>query len=216
MNFQPDYSQIETVLLNKRPERLPLYEHHIDRPFIEKAIGKEIGLEGNKPGDFEEYYRQIIGFWKDMTYDAFDYEAAICDIFPGHGAITGGMLGPIQTRDDFNRYPFDEIPQIFWDTYSPHLDAIRKVIPDGMKAYGGCGYGVFESSEDLVGYESLAILQYTDPDLFTDLFSAHYPVNIIHDYGVAKHSQDIFYTGSPLVMGIYISLHKSSTSLSKA
>ena len=35
-----------------------------------------------------------------MTFDAFDYEAAICDIFPGHGAIVGGMLGPIQTRED--------------------------------------------------------------------------------------------------------------------
>ncbi len=133
-------------------------------------MGKEIVVQGNKPEDFEEYYRQIIGFWKDMTYDAFDYEAAICEVFPGHGAILGGMLGPIQTRDDFNKYPFDEIPKIFWETYSPHLDAIRKVMPAGMKAYGGCGYGIFESSQDLVGYESLAVLQYTDPELFGDLF----------------------------------------------
>ncbi len=46
-----------------------------------------------------------------MTYDAFDYEAAICEIFPGHGAIMGGR-GPILTRDDFNKYPFDELPNI--------------------------------------------------------------------------------------------------------
>jgi len=170
MDFQADFRQIEKVLHNIRPDRLPLYEHHIDKPFIEKAVGKEIIVEGNKPEDFEEYYRQIIGFWKDMTYDAFDYEAAICEVFPGHGAILGGMLGPIQTRDDFNKYPFDEIPKIFWETYSPHLDGIRKVMPAGMKAYGGCGYGIFESSQDLVGYESLAVLQYTDPELFGDLF----------------------------------------------
>ena len=43
-------------------------------------------------------------------------------------------------------------------------------MPSGMKAYGGCGYGIFESSEDLVGYESLAVMQYLDPDLFSDLF----------------------------------------------
>ena len=170
MSFKPDYRQIEKVLHNQRPERLPLYEHHIDKPFIEKAIGKEIGLQGNRPEDFEDYYRQIIGFWKDMTYDAFDYEAAICDIIPGHGAIMGGMLGPIQTRDDFNKYPFDEIPKIFWEAYTPHLEAIRKVMPAGMKAYGGCGYGIFESSEDLVGFESLAVQQYLDPELFADLF----------------------------------------------
>ena len=170
MEFQPDYRQIEKVLYNQRPDRLPLYEHHIDTPFIEKVVGKKIGIEGNKPKDYENYYRQIIGFWKDMTYDAFDYEAAICDIIPGHGAISGGMLGPIQTRDDFNKYPFDEIPKIFWETYTPHLEAIRKVMPPGMKAFGGCGYGIFETSEDLVGFESLAVMQYIDPDLFTDIF----------------------------------------------
>ena len=169
-SFQPDYRQIEKVLYNKRPKRLPLYEHHIDKPFIEKAVGSMIDLGGSKSDDFEEYYRQIIGFWKNMTYDAFDYEAAICDIFHGHGAIFGGMPGPIQTRDDFNKYPFNDIPKIFWETYTPHLEAIRNVLPAGMKAYGGCGYGIFESSEDLVGYENLAVLQYLDPDLFADLF----------------------------------------------
>ena len=170
MQFQPDYRHIEKVLYNLRPERLPMYEHHIDTPFIEKALGRKIQIQGDKPVHYEEYYRQIIGFWKDMGYDAFDYEAAICDIFPGHGAILGGMLGPIQTRQDFNNYPFDELPHIFWDTYNPHLDAIRKVMPHGMKAYGGCGYGIFEASQDLVGFENLAVMQYMDPDLFRDLF----------------------------------------------
>ncbi len=169
-SFTPDYTQIEAVLHNRRPERLPLYEHHIDAPFIEKATGKTISIEGNSSRDFENYYSRIVSFWKEMTYDAIDYEAAVCDLYPGHGAISGGMLGPIQSRDDFNKYPFDEIPGIFWDTYTPHLEAIRKVLPPGMKAFGGCGYGIFESAEDLVGYESLAVLQYTDPGLFTDLF----------------------------------------------
>jgi hypothetical protein len=168
--FEPDYNQILQVLYNRRPERLPLYEHHIDAPFIAKAIGRELVLQGNKSADLENYYRQVTGFWKDMTYDAFDYEAAICEIFPGHGAIMGGMAGPIQTMADLEKYPFDELPGIFWKTYKPHLEAIRKIIPKGMKAYGGCGYGIFESAEDLVGYQQLATMQYTDPDLFALLF----------------------------------------------
>jgi uroporphyrinogen decarboxylase len=169
-DFQPDYHQILEVLYNRKPDRLPLYEHHIDLPFIENALNKTIQIEGNRPADFEAYYTQIAGFWRDMTYDAFDYEAAICEIFPGHGAINGGMLGPIQNRDDFNKYPFDELPKIFWETYTPHLEAIRQVMPAGMKAFGGCGYGIFESSQDLVGYESLCTMQYLDPELFSDLF----------------------------------------------
>lgn len=168
--FEPDYRNILKVLHNERPDRLPLYEHHIDLPFISKYLGKENGLQGDKPEDYREYYRNIIGFWEKMTYDAFDYEAAICDIFPDHGAIMGGRPGPIQNREDFNKYPFDEIPEIFWRTYRPHLDAIRAVMPQGMKAYGGCGYGIFESSQDLVGFEPLCLMQFLDPDLFRDLF----------------------------------------------
>ena len=169
--FEPDYRQILQVLYNRRPERMPLYEHHIDAPFIAKALGRELVLQGGKPADYENYYRTIAGFWRDMTYDAFDYEAAICEIFPGHGAIMGGMAGPVQTMADLERYPFDELPRIFWQTYKPHLDAIRKVMPRGMKAFGGCGYGIFESAEDLVGYQQLATMQYTDPELFEQLFT---------------------------------------------
>jgi uroporphyrinogen decarboxylase len=169
-SFQPDYNNLLAVLNNQRPDRIPLYEHHIDAPFISKVMGKEIVLHGNLAGDYEEYYRKITSFWKNNTYDGFDYEAAICDIIPDHGAILGGRPGPIQTRDDFNKYPFDDIPKIFWETYTPHLEAIRKVMPAGMKAFGGCGYGVFETSQDLVGYEYLCVLQYTDPDLFRDVF----------------------------------------------
>ena len=168
-SFQPDYTNILKVLYNERPDYLPLYEHHIDTPFISKVLGREISAEGKTGEDLVEHYRTVIGFWRDHTYDAFDYEAAICEIFPGHGAILGGE-GPIQSRTDFEKYPFDELPEIFWKTYTPHLEAIRKALPEGMKAYGGCGYGIFESAQDLVGYTSLCLMQYDDPDLFTDLF----------------------------------------------
>ena len=168
--FQPDHTHVLEVLYNRKPQRLPVYEHHIDVPFISKALGKEIICQGKSPKDLDAYYSELTGFWRDMTYDAIDYEAAICDILPDHGAILGGRPGPIQTRDDFEKYPFDEIPDIFWNTYTPHLEALKRVMPEGMKAYGGCGYGIFETSEDLVGYEHLCIMMYTDPDLFTDLF----------------------------------------------
>lgn len=168
--MEPDYRNILDVLYNRKPRRLPLYEHHIDVPFISRYLNDDIVLQGNKPEDYEAYYQKIVSFWKDMTYDAFDYEAPICDIYPGHGAIIGGMKGPIQNRDDFNKYPFDEITEIFWNEYTPHFEAIRKVMPAGMKAYGGCGYGIFESARDLVGFEELCTMQYLDPELFADLF----------------------------------------------
>jgi uroporphyrinogen decarboxylase len=169
-DFAPDFTNLLQVLLNQKPGRLPIYEHHIDAPFISKVLGEELDPENLNHKELIEYYRKIIGFWKDMTYDGFDFEAAICDILPGHGAIMGGKPGPIQTRDDFKKYPWKEIPAIFKEKYTPHFDAIRMTLPPGMKAYGGCGYGIFEASQDLVGYEPLCVLQYLDPDLFRDLF----------------------------------------------
>ena len=71
--FIPDCNNILQVLYNRKPKRLPLYEHHIDVAFISKAMGGEVALQGNKELDFEEYYRKVIGFWRDRTFDAFDY-----------------------------------------------------------------------------------------------------------------------------------------------
>ncbi len=168
--FQPDFNNLSAVLNNQRPDRLPVYEHIIDIEFISKAQGRILIPQSQEPVDLEGFYTELIAFWKDMTYDGFAFEAAICEILPDHGAIKGGRPGPIQTRADFEKYPFNEIPRIFWETYTPHLEAIRKVMPLGMKAYGGCGNGIFETSEDLVGYEYLSVIQYLDPDLFRDLY----------------------------------------------
>lgn len=169
-DFIPDYTNLLHVVMNIKPRRLPLYEHHIDPPFISKVLAEKIEPSGLKPGELPDYYRKVIGFWRDMTYDGFDFEAAICDILPGHGAIMGGMKGPVQTREDFEKYPWEEIPAIFRQKYTPHFEAIRKTMPAGMKAYGGCGYGIFEASQDIVGYEPLCTMQFLDPDLFRDVF----------------------------------------------
>ena len=169
--FEPDYRNILKVLYNQRPDYLPLYEHNIDAPFISKCTGEELSLAACKSqSDLDCYFGKYISFWKKNTYDALSYEAAICEILPEHGAILGGKLGPIQTRDDFNKYPCEDIPRIFWETYEPRLQSIRRMMPAGMKAYGGCGYGIFETAQDLVGYESLCTMQYLDPELFADLF----------------------------------------------
>ncbi len=43
-------------------------------------------------------------------------------------------------------------------------------LPRGVKALGGVGNGVFEISEDLVGFESLAYLRADDPATFAALY----------------------------------------------
>jgi uroporphyrinogen decarboxylase len=189
--FNPDYLNILQVLFNKKPQRLPLYEHSIDPQVMGQITHQSFNLQGNNPADYQDYYKQIIRFWQCMTYDAFAYEASVCDCFPGHGAIRGGK-GPIQSRNDFEKYPFADIPHIFRQRYLPHFEAIRTVLPAGMKAYGGCGYGVFEASEDLVGFESLCIMQFEDAQLFADLYQRLGDLYIDLWSWLIERYQDIF------------------------
>ena len=170
--FQPDYRHIVTAARNGRPGRLPLYEHHIDYNKVASTVMK-MDMEMPTSHDRNEWqssFEKVCRFWREMTYDTVSYECAICDILPGHGAIFGGMKGPIQNRQDFESYPWKDIPRIFWETYTPRLDALQATMPSGMKALGGCGFGIFEISEDLVGFEDLCVLAFDDPDLFADLY----------------------------------------------
>lgn len=168
--FAPDYRHIVDVARNRRPQRLPLYEHNIAPQIMGQVLGRELVLQGEAPADYQAYYREMARFWQEMTYDTMSFEGCVCEILPDHGALMGGRPGPIQNREDFERYPWDDLPRLYWERFAPHLEALASVMPPGMKAHGGVGNGVFEISEDLVGYEWLCLLQYDDPELFRDLY----------------------------------------------
>jgi uroporphyrinogen decarboxylase len=172
MSFTPDYRHMLDVLANRRPARLPLYEHIICPEIMEKILGCEF-LElgrGDHP-DLPEFFRHFCKFFQQMTYDTVSYEVCIVDILPGHGAILGGRPGPIQNRADFEAYPWAELPRLFREVAEPRFAALAAALPPGMKAIGGVGNGVLEISEDLVGYEYLAYMQADDPELFADIYA---------------------------------------------
>jgi uroporphyrinogen decarboxylase len=71
---------------------------------------------------------------------------------------------------DFNSYPWDDIPRLYFERFGPHIDALARTLPPGMKAVGGVGNGVFEAVQDLVGYLDLCLIRYDDPELYAALF----------------------------------------------
>jgi len=105
-----------------------------------------------------------------MTYDTVSFEVCVTSILPDGGALLGERPGPIQNRADFEAYPWADLPKLFRDCAMPQFEALSKCMPDGMKAIGGIGNGVFEISEDLVGFEKLCYMQADDPELFSDLY----------------------------------------------
>jgi len=171
MDFQPDYRHFQDVMNNRRPGRLPLYEHIISPQFMEAVLGTEFAClgQGNST-ELLEFFRHYCAFFQQMTYDVVSFELCITDILPGHGALSSGKPGPIQTRADFNAYPWDELVYRFMQDAKPKFDALAQSLPKGMKAVGGIGNGVFEISEDLVGLAYLPFMQKDDPELYADLF----------------------------------------------
>jgi uroporphyrinogen decarboxylase len=169
--FLPDYSHMLDVLANRRPRRLPIYEHIIDPSIMEAILGEQFaGLATGGPADRGEFFRQYCRFFKKMTYDTVSFEMTVVDQLPDHGAIYGGRPGPIQNRADFDRYPWNELATRYWAAAEPMFQSLVPQIPPGMKALGGVGNGIFEISEDLVGFERLAYLQADDPELFAEVY----------------------------------------------
>ncbi len=170
MTFQPDYRNMLAVMANRRPPRLPIYEHIISPEIMEQIMGRQFAaLHDGDDADLDQFFRSYGQFWQDMTYDTVSYEVCITEALPGHGAIMGGK-GPIQNRADFAHYPWDELAARYWALAARRFDALGRHLPPGMRALGGVGNGVFEISEDLVGFESLAYMQADDPELFAQLY----------------------------------------------
>lgn len=193
MRFQPDYRNMLSVMNNKRPARLPLYEHLINTPVMEKILGFKFAdlIQGNDQ-DQKSFFNHYCRFFKEMTYDTVSFEVCVSDIIPDHGAIYGGRPGPIQTRDDFNKFPWQELPELYWQKAHPQFRSLSTCLPLGMKAVGGIGNGVFEICEELVGFEYLCLMQAVDPNLFSDIFQKAGNLLLILWKGFLQHYSDSF------------------------
>ncbi len=172
MGFVPNYKNLENAARNLPTDRIPLYEHNISPTFMEGLTGTQFaGLQGGTYQDKLEFFRQYSGFQRDMGYDAVTFEGCVTSILSGGGALGGHKKGVIQTREDFERYPWDTLCDRYFSAFAPDFKALRETMPAGMKAVGGVGNGVFECVQDLVGLEDLCYMRVDDEELYRDMFA---------------------------------------------
>ncbi|WP_161491599.1 uroporphyrinogen decarboxylase family protein [Sedimentisphaera salicampi] len=149
---------------------MPIYEHAVSPLIMEKVLDADFAeMINGDSADIDEFFKNYCSFFKKMTYDTVSFEICITEILPNGGALMGGK-GPIQTREDFEQYPWESLFDLYWDFADKKFCSLSRNIPEGMKAVGGIGNGVFEISQDLVGMEYLAYMQVDNPQLFNDLF----------------------------------------------
>lgn len=169
--FTPDYRNLQRAARNIECERFPLYEHIITPSMAEAVLGRRFAdlLYGDF-ADKKEYFRLFCEFFQKMGYDTISFEASSRGALIDGGALDRHKKGVIQTWADFERYPFDEIPEIYRRRHDESFRALAEALPPGMKAVGGVGNGVFELIQDLVGYEDLCYMSADDPALYAALF----------------------------------------------
>lgn len=171
MSFTPDYNNVVKAARNVEVERFPLYDHKIDPKVMEEITGvKFADLYHGDDRDLDEFFRNYCAFYRDFGYDTVSFEELIGPAMPGSGALGEHVEGVIQSREDFNIYPWDRICDTYFTMYSRSFEALRRNLPAGMKAIGGIGYGIFECVQDLVGYEALCYMRADDEDLYHDMF----------------------------------------------
>ena len=171
MSFLPDYKNVENAARNLPSARIPLYEHLIAASFMERVTGEKFAhLHQGSYEDKLRFFQHYNAFWRDMGYDTVSYECCMSSILPGGGALGGHIKGVIQTREDFEKYPWDSLADLYFSTFSDDFKALRETMPEGMRAIGGVGNGVFEMVQDLVGLEDLCYMKVDDEELYVDLF----------------------------------------------
>lgn len=172
-NFIPDYTNMLDAANNVKPKRMPLYEHIISESIMEKITNRKFAeLYDGDTNDKREFFKNYNNFFKSMGYDTVSFERCIGPVMPGSGALGQHKPGVIKNREDFEKYPWDEIPSMFFERYSTDYQLMGEELPEGMKAIGGPGNGVFECVQDVVGYTDLCYIAVDDPELYDDLFKA--------------------------------------------
>ena len=171
-NFVPDCKNIENAARNIEAVRLPLYEHSISQGTIEKITGKNLGdlLWCKSRKDKEEYFDIYCSFFRDMGYDTVSFEMRIGPVMPHSGLLAGHGESVINTYKDFEDYPWDIIPDAFFNQYGEMFEVLREKLPEGMRAVGGPGNGLFECVQDIVGYMNLCGIKGDYPELYEAVF----------------------------------------------
>ena len=178
--FSPNYENLVNAARNIAPDRIPLYEHIISFEIIEKILGREFAVlyDSKDPRELREFFKNYCDFFRQLGYDTVSWEMCIGEIMPDSGALGGHRPGAIKNRKDFDEYPWDTIEDVYFNVYSRHFEALRQEMPEGMKAVGGPGNGIFECVQDVVGYENLCMISFDDAQLYADLFKKVGDVNL--------------------------------------
>lgn len=171
-DFSPNYMHIVDAAWNREASRLPIYEQHFNRKLFKDIMGVDANDLQNSANSEERRkgYRMQWAFFRELGLDVGLFDFWVNPSMHGCGALDGGP-GVIEDREDFEKYPWESIPDVFFQKIEPQIYALMETRPDDMMALGGAGNGPFEMVQNIVGYINLCYIRTDDEALFDDLFT---------------------------------------------
>jgi len=165
---------IQAVTTPREFDRPRLVEYLVNAPVM-RAVVERLGREwaepstslGPGPAAGDAYWDNFIAMWHRLGYDFVRLELAMS--FP-RGSRPGGdanrvyaetARGPIASWADFERYPW---PAVRDELFRPH-EYVAAHLPDGMGLLSCHAGGIYEHLSGLMGYETLCIALFDQPDL---------------------------------------------------
>jgi uroporphyrinogen decarboxylase len=182
---QPDVERLKAVLRRQVPDRVPLVELAIAEEVLAELNGRPLaplppatecgGCLGTHAG-MRDWARDRVMLWHRLGYDYYRVRVEIPfhrDVLPaadtaaaasGDRSWSNENQGVIQTREDFDRYPWPRREDLGF----AQAEAAIACLPPGMGAIGFSG-GVLEWATAIMGLETFMLALYDDVDLARDV-----------------------------------------------
>lgn len=165
--FRPDYTHLVDAAFNRVAARLPLYEHGFDVGVVEQIIGEPVaGLLSGSYADKVKGLRRICRCGIQLGYDCIPFERCMTELVQSGRALMGQAPAIIQDVHDLENYPWERKTEEYIQRFDEDFSALREALPEGMKAVGGIGNGVFETLQDFVPFLELAFLQVDESETY--------------------------------------------------
>jgi uroporphyrinogen decarboxylase len=181
-NPQPQFGRLLKALLRQGdPGFIPLLELFADPEIISATLNEPLipsSLQANDRSALQEAIDQKIRFWHQLGYDAF-WQGASLEM-PGLQLLESEDTAPLSRQkrrwvdekagmitcwEEFENYPWPKPEDI--DLYP--LEYAAKQLPEGMGLLAEI-MGALEPVMWLMGYETMALALYDQPDLIEAMF----------------------------------------------
>jgi len=161
---------IRAVTTDHEPARPPLIEYIVDRAVLEPVlamIGRPWVDPGGNRAQQAAYWANFVAFWHHMGYDHVRLEISMAFPRPQRaGGVRGRAYaethrGPIASWADFEAYPWPKAEDVDFFCY----EQVTAGLPEGMGLIANHAGGPLEVLTALMGYETLCLGLYDQPDL---------------------------------------------------